>query len=116
MQRDLGFKLVGDFSYVGSIGRRLLQTRNINAVPYGANFLPSSIDPTTGGALPAKFLRPYRGYDDILFTEFAGFSDYDALQTALNRRYTAGLPLRCGLYVCRCQERRRRRRRITTRR
>ena len=47
-------------------GGSLLQTRNINAVPYGTNFLPSSIDPTTGGALPDDFLRPYRGYGDIL--------------------------------------------------
>ena len=62
VQRDLGYKLVGDFSYVGSKGRKLLQTRNLNAVPYGTNFLPSSIDPTTGGALPNVFLRPYLGY------------------------------------------------------
>ncbi len=60
-------------------------------MPYGTNFLPSSIDPTTGGALPAAFLRPYRGYGDILLSEFAGFSDYDALQTAINRRYSRGL-------------------------
>ena len=62
VQRDLGWNLVGDFSYVGSKGRNLLQTRNINAVPYGTNFLASSIDPTTAGALPNVFLRPYRGY------------------------------------------------------
>ena len=91
VQRDIGFNLVADVAYVGSIGRRLLQTRNINAVPYGTNFLPSSIDPTTGSALPPNFLRPYRGYGDILLNEFAGFSDYHALQTAVNRRYTAGL-------------------------
>ena len=91
VQRDLGWKLLGDVAYVGSKGRRLLQTRNINAVPYGANFLPSNIDPTTGGALPAAFLRPYQGYGDILLSEFAGFSDYDALQTAINRRYSRGL-------------------------
>jgi hypothetical protein len=91
VQRDIGFKLVADVSYVGSVGRRMLQTRNINAVPYGANFLPQNIDPTTGSALPANFLRPYRGYADILVSEFAGFSDYHALQTSLNRRYTAGL-------------------------
>ena len=91
VQRDLGFKLVADVSYVGSVGRRMLQTRNINAVPYGANSLASSIDPTTGGPLPANFLRPYRGYGDILLNEFAGFSDYHALQTSVNRRYTAGL-------------------------
>ena len=91
VQRDLGWKLVGDFAYVGSKGRKLLQTRNLNAVPYGTNFLPSSIDPTTGGALPSAFLRPYLGYGDILFSEFAGFSNYDALQMQVSRRYTAGL-------------------------
>ncbi|HEY8551152.1 MAG TPA: TonB-dependent receptor [Vicinamibacterales bacterium] len=91
VQRDLGWGLVADVAYVGSVGRRLLQTRNINAVPYGTNFLPSSIDPTTGGPLPANFLRPYRGYGDILLSEFAGFSDYHALQTSVTRRYTAGL-------------------------
>ncbi len=90
VQRDLGFKLVGDVAYVGSIGRRLLQTRNLNAVPYGTNFQPASIDRTTGGPLPANFLRPYRGYADILLSEFAGFSDYHALQLSVNRRYTAG--------------------------
>jgi outer membrane receptor protein involved in Fe transport len=91
VQRDLGFGLVADVAYVGSIGRRLLQQNNLNAVPYGTNFLPSSIDPTTGQPLPANFLRPYRGYGDIIVHEFAGFSDYHALQTSLNRRYTKGL-------------------------
>ena len=95
VQRDLGWKLVADVAYVGSIGRRLLQTRNINAVPYGTNFQASSIDPTTGGPLPANFLRPYRGYGDILVSEFAGISDYHALQLSVNRRYTRGF--RAGL-------------------
>jgi outer membrane receptor protein involved in Fe transport len=90
VQRDLGWNLVGDFSYVGSKGRKLLQTRNINAVPYGTNFQASSIDPTTGGALPNVFLRPYRGYQDILVSEFAGLSNYDAFQMQVTRRYTAG--------------------------
>lgn len=90
VQRDLGWNLVADAAYVGSTGRRLLQTNNLNAVPYGTNFQPSSIDPTTGGALPSNFLRPYQGFGDILVSEFAGFSDYHALQTQVNRRYTSG--------------------------
>jgi Carboxypeptidase regulatory-like domain/TonB-dependent Receptor Plug Domain len=90
VQHDLGWKLVADVAYVGSKGRRLLQTRNINAVPYGTNFLASSLDPT-GVVLPANFLRPYRGYGDSLVSEFAGFSDYDALQTQVNRRYSSGI-------------------------
>ena len=40
VQRDLGWKLLADVAYVGSKGRRLLQTRNINGVPYGDE-LPS---------------------------------------------------------------------------
>jgi Carboxypeptidase regulatory-like domain/TonB-dependent Receptor Plug Domain len=91
VQRDVGWKLVADAAYVGSRGRRQSQTDNLNAIPYGTNFQPSSIDPTTGGALPNAFLRPYRGYLDILVSEFAGFTDYDALQMQVNRRYTAGL-------------------------
>lgn len=91
LQRDIGFKLVADAAYVGSAGRRLLQTNNLNGVPYGTSFQPSSLDPTTNQPLPSQFLRPYRGYLDILVSEFAGFSDYHALQLQLNRRYTAGL-------------------------
>ena len=82
VQRDLGWKLVA---------RRRL--RRLEGPPAAADAQhqrravrrrtssPSSIDPTTGGPLPANFLRPYRGYGDILVSEFAGFSDYDALQT-----------------------------------
>ena len=107
VQRDLGWKLLADVAYVGSKGRRLLQTRNLNGVPYGTNFLPSSVDPTTGGPLPPAFLRPYRGYGDILVSEFAGFSDYDALQTAINRRYSRGLRFGLSVHALEGQERRR---------
>ena len=95
VQRDLGWKLVGDFSYVGSKGRRLLQTRNINAVPYGTNFLAVEHRPDDRRApLPERFLRPYRGYGDILVSEFAGFSDYDALPDADQPPLHGRLPLR----------------------
>jgi hypothetical protein len=63
---------MADVAYVGSLGRHVLQTRNLNALPYGTRFLPSSIDPTTGSSLPEAFLRRYRGYLDILQTEFDG--------------------------------------------
>src|SRR5207247_3184242 len=80
-----------DLAYVGSAGRQILQYRNLNATPYGTNFLPSSIDPTTGGALPSAFLRPYRGYLDILAAEFTGISNYHSVQAQVNRRYVRGL-------------------------
>ncbi len=94
VQRDIGFNTVLDVAYVGSLSRHLLQRRSINSVSYGGRFLPSSIDPTvSGGAtpLPDNFLRPYRGYGDINYIEFASNSNYHALQVQANRRVTKSL-------------------------
>ena len=98
IQMKLPASFVLDVSYVGSQSRKLLQRRNINAVPYGAAFLPQNQDPTlsasaTPGAtsLPADFLRPYRGYGNINLHEMGGDANYNALQTTLDRRFTGGL-------------------------
>ena len=42
-------------------------------------------------ALPADFLRPYPGYGNITYYENGGLSNYNALQVAVNRRFTRGL-------------------------
>jgi hypothetical protein len=94
VQRDIGFHTVLDVAYVGSLSRHLLERRNINAVPYGTRFLPSSIDPTvSGGAtpLPDNFIRPYKGYGDINYIEFNSNSNYHALQVQANRRFSSSL-------------------------
>lgn len=88
IQRDIGLGTVLDVAYVGSVGRHLLQRRSLNALSYGTNFLPSSIDATLTGnrPLPANFLRPIKGYGDINYIEFASSSNYHSLQVQLNRR------------------------------
>src|SRR5262245_24855073 len=94
VQRDIGFKTVVDVAYVGSLARHLMQRRSINSVPYGGRFLASSIDPTvSGGATPLQdnFLRPYKGYGDINYIEFASNSNYHALQVQANRRVSTSL-------------------------
>ncbi len=94
VQRDIGYNTVLDVAYVGSLARHLLQRRSINAVPYGARFLPSSIDQTVGGGatpLPDNFLRPNKGYGDINLIEFASNSNYHSLQVQVNRRVTTRL-------------------------
>lgn len=93
VQRDIGFGTVLDVSYVGSVARHMMQQRSWNALPYGTKFLPSSIDTTVSGntALPTNFLRPYRGYADILYEEFASNSNYHSMQTQVNRRFTRNL-------------------------
>jgi Carboxypeptidase regulatory-like domain len=93
IQRDIGMNTVLDVAYVGSLARHLLQRRNINAVPYGARFQPSSIDRTVGGTtpLPDNFLRPINGYGNINLVEFASNSNYHSLQVQVNRRVTTNL-------------------------
>jgi hypothetical protein len=92
--RDIGWGTVVDVAYVGSVGRHLEMQWNINAVPDGARFLdlnPQNVDPRTGAALPAEFLRPYKGYQDIFMRGNFGTSNYNALQVQVNRRYIRGL-------------------------
>ena len=62
-QRDIGFGTVLDAAYVGSLGRHLLQSVNLNTIPYGAHF--TNIDPTTKTALPDNFdpSVPWLRYD-----------------------------------------------------
>jgi hypothetical protein len=100
VQFKLPFDSMMDVSYVGSISRHLLQARQLNAPPYGAAYLPQNQDPTLNPssvpgqtALPVDFLRPYRGFGDIRMAEPVASSNYNALQTTLNRRFTKGLLL-----------------------
>jgi hypothetical protein len=92
IQQDIGFGTMIDIAYVGSVGRHLLQNRNINATNYGTNYLASSADPTVPGRpLPVNFLRPYAGYGDITYRELASTSNYHSLQVQANRRFTRNL-------------------------
>jgi hypothetical protein len=113
VQRNLGFSTVLDVSYVGTMGRHLGRQRNINAVPYLTTFQRAAQDPTrfAGGvvpttepglpaayaaagfsfsganALPIDFLRPYKGYGDIILRSFDANSNYNSLQIGITRRF-----------------------------
>ncbi len=95
IQRDLGWGTVVDVTYSGSTTRNLEIVADINAVPDGARFVdvnPQNANPQNPAtALPAEFLRPYRGYQNINFREHHGTSDYHGLQVQVNRRYIRGL-------------------------
>lgn len=90
IQQNIGFGTVLDVAYVGNTQKHLLQTRNINAVPYGTNFLPASIDPTVSGNRPlnTNFLRPFLGFTDINYLEFSGIANYNSLQVQLTKRFS----------------------------
>ena len=98
VQHKLWHGIVFDLAYVGSSSKDLLQTRPINAIPWGAKFLPENQDPTRAPssvpgatALADDFLRPYQGYNYIRLWEYGAYSNYHALQTSLNRRFDNGL-------------------------
>jgi hypothetical protein len=97
VQQKLGHAFVLDVAYVGSSSKRQVGYEYINAVPYGAKFLPENQDPTrppsaTPGAtaLPDDFLRPYPGYGDIGLVGYRTFSNYHSLQTSIQRRFDNG--------------------------
>ncbi len=91
IQQNVGFGTVLDVAYVGDVSRHGMHIRDLNATRYGTNFLPSSF--TGSLLLPANFLRPYAGFSSIQYMEFASNSNYNALQTRLNRRFSSELAL-----------------------
>jgi hypothetical protein len=91
VQQNVGGTVV-DVAYVGSLGRHLMWSRDLNTIPLGATFNPANFDPTTPGvALATPFLRPLQGYNSITFNEFAASSNYHSMQVSANRRFSRGL-------------------------
>jgi len=114
LQQDVGFQTVISVGYVGSVSTHLPMRRNINYIPLGTLFekwaqnptlFPGNIVPDSDPSIPqiykdkgykfdgskalnAAFLRPYPGYGNIGFLEFAGSSNYHSMQITVNRRFT----------------------------
>lgn len=91
IQREIVRDTSIDVAYVGNVARHLIQGVDINRVPYGAHFLPQNQDPLTGAALPEDFYRPYPGYAGIGQLGNFGWSNYNSLQVALNKRFARGV-------------------------
>jgi len=93
LQQNIGFGTVVDAAYVGAVSSHLMWQRNLNAVPFGANFDPANRDPslTTRTPLPVNFLRPLPGYGDINLREWATNSNYHSMQVSVVRRYASRL-------------------------
>jgi hypothetical protein len=79
--------------YVGNWGYNQNLTSNINPIPIGTRFQPSSADATNGGKpLPDIFLRTvYPGLNTINLHNFVGHTNYNALQATVQRRFSRGL-------------------------
>jgi hypothetical protein len=88
-----------DVSYVGQRAFNRQASRvNINAVDFGAAYLPENQDPTrtpsaTPGAtaLTTNLLRPFRGFGNIQEHRTIFYEEYHSIQTSFNRRFTGGV-------------------------
>jgi hypothetical protein len=110
IQRELPGQTLLGVSYVGTLGRNLQQTLNINQVPIGVTtqVVPALIGTGTPGcnnatglcnvqqvlindAQPSLFFAPYRGYNTIEMRSPSGNSNYNSLQVSL--RHSSGYGL-----------------------
>jgi hypothetical protein len=92
VQRNIGFGTVLDVGYVGSLGRHLSWSQELNNIPLGTRFNPRSADPTQPSVpLPDIFLTPIRGYNSITMNSAGASSNYHSLQVSANRRFAHGL-------------------------
>jgi hypothetical protein len=100
IQARLPWSMVLDTSYVGSLSRHLIYNYPLNAIPYGADFLPQNQDLSKGArqaqpdgtrAYDSIFLRPYYGFGAIGQNVLGASSNYNSLQVTLKRRFARGL-------------------------
>ena len=91
VQRNVGWGTILDVSYVGTLGRHLRWSFDLDPLPIGTNFDPKNLDSTTGRVLPAQFLRRYLGYTGASYNNWGASSNYHSLQTMVNRRFAKGM-------------------------
>lgn len=95
VQRQIGNGTVLTVGYVGNWGYNQRLSYDINYIPLGtrAPFNMANADPTNGNkSLPDTFLRTtFPGYNGITQQNFVGHTNYHALQTTFNRRFSHGL-------------------------
>ena len=97
MQMMLPWATSLDLSYVGHHSFNLLQNVNLNAVDFGAAFLPENQDPTLSSTTPGAAavsqdrMRSFRGYGAIQQQWGRGWRTYHSIQFAFNRRFNNGV-------------------------
>jgi Carboxypeptidase regulatory-like domain/TonB-dependent Receptor Plug Domain len=101
LRREIGWGTAVDATYSGYTSHKMEMYYDMNGVPDGARFTdlhPENRDPTaaataspTAAALPAEFLRPYRGYQNIRTRGNFADADYQSFQLQVNRRYIRGV-------------------------
>ena len=82
VQRQLPWNVVLDLGYVGN---------HSVAIPLIADFNQAAPQPTPTSTVPLAARRPIQGYGAITWFNPAGFSNYNAFQMKLEKRFSGGL-------------------------
>ena len=100
LQHTFGGNLVVDLGYTLQYVYHEHLTYDENYIPVGAGwpFNGANLDPTTGGStsnnLNTNLQRTiYPGYGSITVNQFYGHSNYNALTSTVNKRYSHGLAI-----------------------
>lgn len=80
IQQELARNLVLDVAYLGTAGRHLASTINLNQPP-----------PNTLPAAQLTSLLPYPNYSTIIWTTDGGVSSFNSLVVKLDKRFSGGL-------------------------
>jgi len=89
--------LFASVTYVGNTQSYVNKAWNYNVLPFGTQFLPQNLDPTSTATpkapLAQALLEPIPGYLNLMVSHPAARTRYDSLQTKVNRRFASGLEL-----------------------
>jgi hypothetical protein len=106
VQMALPWAMALDVAYVGNHGFNRLRSFqggtngsvDLNAVDFGAAYLPKNQDPTLGpssvpgaSAYTSNLLRPFRGLSNVNEQQTRFWDEYHSIQMSLNRRFQNGL-------------------------
>jgi len=85
VQQQLPGGMIVDASYVGTLGRNVYRTLNINQLRAGTRLNPPNSN------INVNALNPYLGYGTISMLDNGDSSNYNSLQVSANRRLQRGI-------------------------
>ncbi len=94
IQQQLPQNTVLSITYVGNTGRHEQYSFNLNSLPVGA---ANAVVNAAGQSLlqsvnnQSQAVVPYKGYTSIFYTKYGATSNYNGLQTQLQRRFSRDL-------------------------
>ena len=94
IQQQLPRNTVLSMTYVGNTGRHEQYSYNLNSLPVGtANTIVNSAGQSLLQSVnnQSQAIVPYKGYTSIFYTKYGATSNYNGLQTQLQRRFSRNL-------------------------